>query len=252
MDIEERAKQLAEEEQQKAQAIVVNNEDVLSSPPQNIVQQNEQVDNAKLQEIQNKFLDKQVNSGKTLNEITTDFAHASITNAIFNDETKDAQKFKDRLAKEKQEELAQAFKKEKYKSQSQSIDEKHKKAEALYKSFRPILEFDFSNLIKNGKDKDSKAEQKEITYADRSYGIAMMSIMLFFLTIPYVMFTIFLALFNGVNAIFEMINTFGKCARGVGLTIFFIMLGVLIIYLILLGLQVIFGVNLIGIVQSWF
>lgn len=245
MDIEERAKELALEEKKEP----MQNEPTQEKRQDNLPSSDS---NIKLEEIQNKFLSTQVESGKTLNEITTDYAHANITNAIFNDQTKDAQKFKERLAKEKQEELAQSFKKEKYKSQSESIDEKHKKAEALYKSFRPILEFDFSNLIKKKNDDGLRTEDKKITYADRSYGIAMMGIMLVFLTLPYIAITVLLALFNGVNAIFEMINTFGKFARGIGLTIFFIILGVLVIYLILLGIQLIFGVNLIGIVQSWF
>ena len=244
-DIEERAKELALEEKKETMQVAATQEKQQENFPSND-------SSVKLEEIQNKFLSTQVESGKTLNEITTDYAHANITNAIFNDRTKDAQKFKERLAKEKQEELAQSFKKEKYKSQSESIDEKHKKAEALYKSFRPILEFDFSNLIKKKKDDETNAYDKKITYADRSYGIAMMGIMLVFLTLPYIAITVLLALFNGVNAIFEMINTFGKFARGIGLTIFFIILGVLVIYLILLGIQLIFGVNLIGIVQSWF
>lgn len=251
MDIEERAKELAEQEKAK-----IENKELININDPNHLTNIDDVpneDTINLENLQNRFLKKQVDEGKTLNEITTDYAHASITNELFNSDDESVRKFKGKLKKQKQDALTETFKKEKIKSQAETISEKHKKAEALYNSFRPILEFDFSNLIhKKTNDVEGEDSQHQITYNDRSYGITMMGIMLAFLTVPYVLITILLALFNGVNAIFEMINSFGKFARGIGLTIFFIILGVIIIYLILLGIQLIFGVDVIGIIQSWF
>ena len=259
MDIEKMANELAEKEKENQS---INNSSKMNensdskneltiAEGKELSVQDANSNDIDLQNIQKHFLKKQVDSGKTLNEITTDYAHASITNEIFSKEDEQSQKFKNKLKKEKQEELSESFKKEKIKSQSETIAERHKKAEALYTAFRPILEFDFSNLIKKKNDNNMQQTNK-VDYSDRAYGITMMSIMLVFLTIPYICITILLALFNGLNAIFEMINTFGKIAKGIGLTIFFIILGVLIIYIILLGIQIIFGVDLMGMMRSWF
>ena len=46
-----------------------------------------------------------------------------------------------------------------------------------------------------------------------------MVIMLILLTIPYCLFVIVLSAFNGINAIFEALNQFGKIARGVCVTL---------------------------------
>ena len=60
-----------------------------------------------------------------------------------------------------------------------------------------------------------------------------MVIMLILLTIPYCLFVIVLSAFNGINAIFEALNQFGKIARGVCITLLIIGVAVLIFYIVL-------------------
>lgn len=193
-----------------------------------------------LQSLQQEFLKKQIDSGKTLNEITNDFAHAVTTNEIFSNDTKENLAFKKELKQEKKESIKETFVQEKVSNQTKTIGEKQRKAEAFYKSFRPILEFDFSNLIKVNKEDKSIKE-----YSDRSYGIVLMCLMLFLYTPLYCVVSLVLALFNSVNAIFAAISNFGKIAKSICYTIFIIIILVLAVYLSLLGIEKLFNINII-------
>lgn len=191
-------------------------------------------------DLQNKFLHKQVEDGKTLSEIATDFTKARVTNDIINDETEEGEQFRKDLANEQKDTIKESFKGDKIKEKTKTLDEKKKQAEAFYNNVRPILEFDFSNLIHK---KEKPNEDK--TYADRSYGIPLMIGMLVFLTIPYFTISIILAVFNGINAVLEEINTFGKIAKYVVLSIVIIALGIGIIYCGLCGIEALFGVHIL-------
>lgn len=232
-NLEERARaieeQLSEEQSQQQDTV---KELVLSEDAQPI----------SLQEIQNKFLQTQVEKGQTLTDISMDFAKAKVTNEIINAQTPDAEKYREDLAKEQKETIKESFKQDHAKEQTKTLQEKQKKAEAFYTAFRPILEFDFSNLIKKKDNSDSKPK----TYSDRSYGIFLMVGMLLVLTVPYFLVSIVLALFNGLNAILEEINTFGKIAKYVVLSIVIIFFGVLIVYCTLMGIDHFFGTSILA------
>ena len=195
-----------------------------------------------LQEIQNKFLQKQVEKGQTLTDISMDFAKAKVTNELMTAQTPDAEKYLEDLAKEQKETIKESFKQDHEKEKTKTLQEKQKKAEAFYTAFRPILEFDFSNLI----NKEEKTERKPKTYSDRSYGIFLMVGMLLVLTLPYFLVSVVLALFNGINAILEEINTFGKIARYIVLTIVIIFFAVLIVYCTLMGIDHFFGTSILA------
>jgi len=231
-NLEERAKaieeQLSEEQSQEQDTA---KELILSEDAQPI----------SLQEIQNKFLQTQVEKGQTLTDISMDFAKAKVTNEIINAQTPDAEKYREDLAKEQKETIKESFKQDHAKEQTKTLQEKQKKAEAFYTAFRPILEFDFSNLIKKKDNSDSKPK----SYSDRSYGIFLMVGMLLVLTVPYFLVSIVLALFNGLNAILEEINTFGKIAKYVVLSIVIIFFGVLIVYCTLMGIDHFFGTSIL-------
>ena len=180
----------------------------------------------RLNDLQSDFIRKQVASGKTLSEITNDFVKADVTNKILNNENGKYDKLHSELAKEQKETIKEGFRKEKLSAQAEALSESQKKAEAFYVSFRPILEFDFSPLVhKEGKDNKSPKE-----YKDRSYGIPLMVLMLLLLTVPYCAITAILALLNGVNAVFELIATFGKIARIIATALFSIFIMGLVIY----------------------
>lgn len=196
-----------------------------------------------LQDLQNKFLQKQIEDGKTLTEISTDFAKASVTNEIINSDSEENKEFRKGLAKKQKRALEEGFTQDVEKGKTKTIEEKKKKAEAFYSAFRPILEYDFSNLIKRD---DGKERRVAKTYEDRSYGIFMMIGMLLFLTVPYFVISFILALFNGVNAILEEINTFGKIAKYVVLSIVIIFFSILILYCSLLGIDHFFGTSILS------
>lgn len=208
-----------------------------------IVKENEisQKSNINLQGLQEEFLKKQVESGKSLNEITNDFAKAKVTSNIINGQSKETDKLNSELAKEQKETIKESFKADKFVQQAKSISAKQQKAEAFYISFRPILEFDFSALI----HKKEKEDYQQKEYKDRSYGIFLMVLMLILFVVPYCLFCIVLAVFNGINAISEAIATFGKIARVIATTIFIVFIITLIIYCGLLGIDKLFGTEII-------
>lgn len=234
MDLEQRAKELAENEQKNLPT--ENGDTNLPAPSEEF----------SFNSLQQDFLKKQVAQGKTLNEISTDFTKALVTGGILNDKDPEAEKFRKELAEQQKETLKESFKQDTYSEQTKTIDEKQKKAEAFYKSFRPILEFDFDNLIKKKDGKTKSQEQtSQKTYADRSYGIPLMVLMLILLTLPYCGVSILLALFNGINAILEEINTFGRVAKYVVLSVVVIIFAILLIYISLCGIEKLFNVNII-------
>lgn len=194
------------------------------------------------QSLQNKYLEEQVGQGKTISEIASDFAKAQVTSDLLKNEDGKYDKLHQDLAKEQEETLKASFEKDKVKEQTATLTEKQKKAEAFYTSFRPILEFDFTHLVKSN-NKDKEKEQK--TYSDRSYGIVLMCLMLTLFMIPYCAVSLLLAVFNGINAIFVAISTFSKTAKVIVWSILIIAFGVLLVYSALMGIDYAFGTNII-------
>ena len=89
-------------------------------------------------------------------------------------------------------------------------------------------------------------EPHKPTYEDRSYGIPLMCLMLALLTVPYCFVTILLAVFNGINAVFDGIARFGKPALVICGSIVGIALMVLFVYCVLLGIDSLFGTSIIA------
>jgi hypothetical protein len=199
----------------------------------------------KLENLQEDFLKKQVEDGKSLNEITSDFTKAKVTSEIINGEGKETEKLHQELAKEQKETIKESFKQDRVEQQAKTLNAKQVRAEAFYVSFRPILEFDFSHLI-NKKEKSNNTPKE---YKDRSYGLPLMCLMLALLVIPYCIFSIGLALLNGINAIFEQIATFSKVARIIAMTLFTFALMILIVYCAILGIDALFGTNIMSLIK---
>ena len=195
--------------------------------------------NVELGELQNKYLKQQIDTGKTISEITNDFAHAQIANDLINGDDKESQNFKKELKEEKKEEIKQDFTQKRVAKQKETIEEKQKKAEAFYKSVRPILEFDFSNLT--GVERQTNKDYKE-----RSYGIPLMILMLALYTPLFCIISFILALFNGINAIFNGISTFGKIARTICLSLVIIIIICAIAYCTIYGIDYFFDTNILN------
>lgn len=201
---------------------------------------------------------------RDVNETGKDIVH-TLTLAKAVEENPDNEKFLEEIKKKKQEELSKSFENKKLDEEAKTYDAKRKKAEAFYKQFRPILEFDFSNLRKIQKKRivkegekgnprrtytDRRGNEYEYvvetpkTYEDRSYGIPLMVLMLCILTIPYCVVTIVLSLFNAINEIFMQIANFGKPALYICATIFGIFILGVVVYVLLLVIQSSFGVTI--------
>ena len=237
VDLEERARELAEKELEEKKLEITPQEEKSQSLTTLATDENGNVD---LGSLNKKFLEKQIEEGKDLTAISTDYAKAQATHSILNDDSEQAKKYRQELVEEQKQTLKESFVQDKVTQQKQTIDAKQKKAEAFYKSVRPILEFDFSNLIRD--DKYLSRPQKN--YEDRSYGIFLMVCMLVVLTVPYFLISFLLAIFNGINAVFCQIATFGKIAKIISLSILIIGLSALALYCALLGIESLFHVQI--------
>jgi len=199
-------------------------------------------------------------------------AHIAATVEALNADDEENAEFLKKIKEEKQKELEQTFLTERFKEEAAKYAAKQVKAEAFYTNFRSILEFDFSHLIPKGnktplfarKPKNEKKgknavesadtetttettnEETRVTYKDRSYGIPLMVGMLVLLTLPYCMITIVLALFNGLNAIFNGISRFSRPAMIICGTIVGIIMMFLLVYGIMLGIDSVFGTEIIS------
>lgn len=199
-----------------------------------------------LEDLNQQYLHEQVKQGKSVSEIATDFAKAQTTSEIIKNEDGKYTKLHEEFAEEQKQTIREGFKQDKIKKQTETLTEKQKQAEAFYMAYRPILEFDFSHLIKKDKNKNSIEEKPQKTYADRSYGIPLMVLMLFLFTPLFCIISFILAVFNGINAIFEAVSTFGKIAKTIVLSICIIGIALLVVYTALLGIDALFGTTIVS------
>ena len=206
------------------------------------------------------------------NKAGKDLAHLAVTAEVMQD-TEENEEFRKKFREVKEDELISSAKESLAKQEADRLAAKQKKAEAFYVSYRPILEFDLDHLLvrssgnrvkykkvyneEKGKmvkvpitepttEENQPVETKpKHTYEERSYGIALMIMMLCVLTIPYFAATVVLACFNMVNYIFVAISKFSKpalyiCSAIAGITL----LGIFI-YVVLLCIQGMFNVQII-------
>lgn len=146
-----------------------------------------------------------------------------------------------------------------YKDEEKKLEHRQKRNEAFYKAFRPILEFDLSHLIgkkrKRIVEKDPQTRKKTVryedvpeepkkTYADRSYGLMLMMIMIALFIIPYCIANVVLALGRLVNAMFECFNQFGRTAFWFCTSIAGMAIIGLVVYILLLLVELAFGVKI--------
>lgn len=205
-----------------------------------------------------------VSGKRDVNETGKEIVHA-LTLEKSVEETRENRDFLADIKKTKQDELKLNFENKVLEEERKKLEAKQNKAEAFYKSFRPILEFDFSNLrkvqkkrvIKEGEKADDmrlfrrkdgteyiyEREQPK-TYADRSYGIPLMVLMLCILTLPYCLVTIILSIFNAINEVFMQIANFGKPALVICSSLAIMAIIGVIVYVILLLVQNSFGVTI--------
>lgn len=166
---------------------------------------------------------ERVKSGQAnFSEAAKEVAHAAVTAKAFEPENK---KFIKKVTSEKEGELHEDFKGKRLIAEAQKLEAKAKKAEAFYKNWRPVLEFDFSNLLKSRMPKNTE-------YHERAYGIPLMVLMLILLTPIYCAVTALLSLINGFNAVCERIGETVKIARYIAYSLLIIIVTVGAVFLL--------------------
>jgi hypothetical protein len=204
---------------------------------------NNQSLDASFESLNAEYLQRQVEQGKSIAEIASDYAKAKTTTTIINNENGEYDDLHQEFVEEQKETLKEGFKQDRIKSQAKTLTEKQRKAEAFYVSFRPILEFDFSNLIK--KSDGDRAERHQKEYKDRSYGILLMVLMLCLFIVPYCVVSIVLAVFNGINSLFRAISTFEKITKRIIVAIAIIVVTLVVVYYALIGIDAFFGTSIL-------
>lgn len=146
-----------------------------------------------------------------------------------------------------------------YKDDQIKLEHRQQRNEAFYKAFRPVLEFDLSHLIgkKRRREviKDPATGRKTVTYKDieedkpksyqdRSYGLSLMMVMICLFIVPYCIANIILAVGRMINAMFECFAQFGRTAFLLCTSIAGISIIGIVLYIILLIVQSLFGVQI--------
>lgn len=186
-----------------------------------------------------KIADDCLNNGKNIKEGVIDTLSVATTIEAVSPENEENKKFRDDLKKTKQSEIKSNFKADKYASDAKKAEAKRQKAEAFYKAFRPILEFDFSNIT------ERERENKK-NYNDRSYGIAMMTLMLVIFTPFYILLSLLLMVCKSVNEVCKYVATFSKTAMKTCLASFIILVVLLVLYIIIRWVEQRFGIPIIN------
>ena len=193
--------------------------------------------NSTINNIMSKFNTGQIEISDGLKQ----FVHAlAIVDAV-----KD-KKVKHKLTKNAAKSLKTYTKSIAYNDESGNIDKRKSRNESFYKAFRPILEFDLSHLTEKNKTKTTEehSTKPQKTYDDRSYGLTLMCIMIVLLIVPYCICNICLAIFNGINAIFDSFNAFGKVAFWLCTSIAAISIVCAVVYVLLLIIEGLSGVQI--------
>lgn len=205
---------------------------------------------------------------RTIMQIQTDFSSGKIdadegmkqiVNAVAIVEATADPKLKKDLTKNASKSLRSYTKSITYKDDEKRINRRQKRNEAFYKAFRPILEFDLSHLIGKKKkrivSKDPATGKKTVSYedlpeepkkeyGDRSYGLVLMLIMIGLFVIPYCVANFVLAIGRLINSMFECFAQFGRTAFYICTSVGGIAIIGIVIYIILLIIQALFGVKI--------
>ena len=189
-------------------------------------------DNAK---IVAEAMAERVKSGEvSFSDASKEMAHAAVTAKVFEPENK---KFIKNVSAEKESEIKQDFKGKRILAEAEKLKAKATKAEAFYMNWRPVLEFDFSNLLKS-------KEAKQTEYTERAYGITLMVLMLILLTPVYCLITAILSIINGFNAVCERIGETVKIARWITLGVLFTGVAIGAVFFIVYIAQSYFNINI--------
>lgn len=167
--------------------------------------------------IKTKLEQAALNGQKSVRDVVKEIVDFQTTLDATNKDDATNATFLDKSKKIKQQELtlnALANKEEEYSRRRQI---RTKRAEAMYTYFRPVLEMDFTYFIPEKKKEVNKPIPK---YAERSYGIPLMVLMLILFTPLFMIFSLVIAIMLGVNGIAEVLAKFSKTAQKLVFSLF--------------------------------
>lgn len=233
---------------------LVDDLDELDTEPEQVETTKEETDNC-LQEYAASSFSAVEQTSETFNAITESaarkIAHEVVTDAKdVKTGMKDAmavrstfnvaqdEGFQSQLDDIKKGEIKSEFQADAMQATVREMDAKRARNEAFYKAFRPILEFDFSNIT--GREKKNPK-----TYDDRSYGLIVMLVMICILLVPFVVTTLFLAALTIINMVFEYVDTFSKPAMKFCCRAAIAILAIIVVFVILNWVETRFGIPIL-------
>lgn len=232
---------------------------VEETPKQTLpITQNGEVDKATVSNFKNQTL-MQIQQDFAQGKVDADEGIKQVVNVLTIVEATADDKLRKSLQKDASKSMKSYMKGIAYKDEERKLDHRQKRNEAFYKAFRPILEFDLSHLIgkkrKRIVEKDPQTRKKTVryedvpdepkkTYADRSYGLVLMMIMISLFIIPYCIANVVLALGRLINAMFECFNQFGRTAFWFCTSIAGMAIIGLVVYVLLLIVEAAFGIKI--------
>lgn len=240
----------------ESQGAVMNVEE---TPKQSLpVMQSGEVDKETVSNFKNQTL-MQIQQDFSQGKVDADEGIKQIVNVLTIVEATADEKLRKNLQKDAAKSMKSYMKGITYKDEEKKLSHRQKRNETFYKAFRPILEFDLSHLIGKKKKKiverdpqtgkklvryEELPEEPKKTYADRSYGLVLMMTMIALFIIPYCIANIILAMGRMINAMFECFAQFGKTAFWLCTSIAGIAIIGLVIWVLLLIIEVAFGVKI--------
>lgn len=150
------------------------------------------------------------------------------------------EKFRDNLKSAKQEEIKSTFEADKLTSQAKKLNAKQLKREAFYTQFRPIFEFDLSDLtgIKPKKIEDEENKTK-------SFSVPLMILVLIYSSVIYFLFRFGFYIIKGISMTVDFVQSIGgKTAKAVW-WLFIIGIILLVVFIIVTWVQNTFGLSII-------
>lgn len=138
-------------------------------------------------------------------------------------------------AETKHKELSEEGKGKVRKAKNKTEEQVNASNELFYKRFRPILEFDHSNITGKTKPAEENVESK-------SYSKTLMVATLVFATLPWLIMAFVCCLFKGSASVIDMVNSFSKEAKRLIITLLLIAAVGVVVYVVLKMIEIYTGI----------
>ena len=148
------------------------------------------------------------------------------------------EKYSEKYAEAKHKELSEEGKGKVRRAKNKTDEQVNASNELFYKRFRPILEFDHSNITGRVRTTEDNAESK-------SYSKTLMIATLVFATLPWLIMAFICCIFKGSASVIDMVNGFSKEARRLIISLLLVAAVALVIYVALRMIELYTGIKLL-------